>query len=185
MQISAILRLRPSTLSLSAAVLLASWCSGCTSQTAPPPDEAPADSHAAHPTEGPRGGGLIELGNEEFHGELIHEDSSGRVSIYLLDGAAKQGVPIAADQLTVNVAADGGAQQFALAAAPLQDDPEGQASRFSSIDEKLSEQLDQEGAEAQLVVEINGKQYRGEIQHEHDHDHDRNEGHEAGDDERP
>ena len=44
----------------------------------PPPvsDLPPAtvDDHAghAHPTEGPHGGDLIELGNEEYHAELIH-----------------------------------------------------------------------------------------------------------------
>lgn len=35
------------------------------------PDEDPHAGHA-HPTHGPHGGDLIELGNEEFHAELLH-----------------------------------------------------------------------------------------------------------------
>jgi len=38
-----------------------------------------------------------------------------------------------------------------------------------SPDAELGEYLEREGAEAQLVVTINGKQYRGKIEHHHDH----------------
>ncbi len=53
---------------------------------APPP--ATVDVHS-HPTEGPHHGTLIELGKEEYHAELVHDDKM--VTIYILDSAAKKG----------------------------------------------------------------------------------------------
>lgn len=131
---------------------------------------APAAAGAnAHPSEGPHHGGLIELGNEEYHAELVHDDAAGNVTIYILDSAAKQSVPIDAAELKINLSLDGNAEQFSLAASPDANDPAGKASRFTSTDAELAEELDHEGA-AQLVVTINGKQFRGEIVHDDDHE---------------
>lgn len=141
--------------------------------TAPP---ATVDAHD-HPSEGPHHGGLIELGNEEYHAELVHDDAAGTVTIYLLDSSAKNAVPIDEADLLINLSHDGNAEQFKLAAAPDVSDPPGLSSRFTSTDAELAEDLDHEGAEAQLVVTISGKQFRGKIAHDHDeadhegHDH--------------
>lgn len=120
-----------------------------------------------HPTEGPHHGSLIELGEEEYHAELVHDDDAGSVTIYLLDSAAKQAVPIEASDVTINVQHDGKGAQFKLAAADASD---GKASKFVSTDAALAEALDADGAEPQLVVSISGKQYRGSVEHDHDHD---------------
>ena len=47
--------------------------SGQTPEGASPTAQAPDD---VHPTEGPHGGHLIELGNEEYHAELLHDPHS-------------------------------------------------------------------------------------------------------------
>jgi len=148
---------------------------GCGSQT-----EAPSDSHEghddhahAHPSEGPHHGSLIELGNEEYHAELVHDEATNSVTIYVLDSSAKKSVPIDATELLVNLSHDGEAEQFSLSADPDEGDPAGKSSRFVSTDTELAEDLDHEGAEAVLVLTIEGKQYRGEIHHDHDdEDHD-------------
>jgi len=144
-------------------------------------EEAHDDEHGhaegGHPEEGPHHGSLIELGNEEYHAELVHDDASGTVTIYLLDSAAKVAIPISATSLVVNLSHDGSAEQFELAASPQTTDPEGKSSRFVSTDAELAEDLDHEGAEAKLVVTIGGKQYRGAIEHDHDHDEDHDEDH--------
>lgn len=67
-------------MTLAAAVGMA----GCADPDATPTGSAPVsdlppsttDDHAghAHPTEGPHGGDLIELGNEEYHAELVHPE---------------------------------------------------------------------------------------------------------------
>lgn len=132
--------------------------------TTPPPPTV-----GTHPTHGPHGGELIELGNEEYHAELIHDDAS--VTIYILDGAATTAVPIEATEIHVNLKHDGQPEQFILAAVPDEGDPQGRSSRFESSDAELAGHLDEEGAEPQLVVVIAGSSYRGSMEHSHGHDH--------------
>ena len=132
-------------------------------ETSPPPPTV--DAHA-HPSEGPHHGELIELGNEEYHAELLHDDQS--VTIYILNGAADQQVPIEATEITINTTHDGQPEQFQLVASPDQNDPAGKSSRFVSNDAELAGHIDEEGAEHRLVLTISGRSYRGEIAHDHD-----------------
>ena len=135
--------------------------------TTPPPA---VDDHAhAHPSEGPHHGDLVELGNEEYHAEIVHGDG-GEVTIYVLDSAASKAVPIDATEVVINMTHEGEAEQFKLPATPDAGDPEGTSSRFSLKDEHLAEDLDAEGAVAKLVITINGKQFTGKIEHDHDHE---------------
>ncbi len=127
------------------------------------------DHDHAHPTEGPHHGDLVELGNEEYHAEVVHADG-GEVAIYILDGNAKQAVPIDASEITINLTHEGEAEQFKLTAAPDAGDPAGKSSRFTLKDEHLTEDLDAEGTVAKVVITINGKQYTGKIEHDHDHE---------------
>jgi len=153
---------------------------GCGSSTEAPPkasshadhdehdDHEDGDEHG-HPSEGPHHGSLIELGNnEKYHAELVHDETSGSVTIYVLDSAAKNAVPIEATEVRVNLSHDGEAEQFTLAASPDAGDPSGKSSRFVSTEEELAEDLDHDGTEAKLVITIGGKQYRGAIEHDHD-----------------
>lgn len=131
---------------------------------APPPLPPGA---SGHPTEGPHHGSLIELGKEEYHGELVHDDDAGTVTIYLLDGKVSNQVPIEAAEITVNVSHDGRPEQFQLAAQPDEGDPQGKSSRFVSNDKELAHHLDEEGVDARLVVKIGGKSFNGKIAHSH------------------
>lgn len=163
----------------------------------PPPvsDLPPAtvDDHAGHnhPTEGPHGGDLIELGNEEYHAELIHphdhdddahenenhaedepdHDHAG-ITIYVLDGSAKEMVAIESPDVTLNIKHGDQPEQFKLAAKPTDEDPEGKSSRFVSDDKDLMEHFHEEEIEGTLVLQINGKSYRGKIAHDHEHGHE-------------
>lgn len=133
----------------------------------PPP--ATVEVHS-HPTEGPHHGSLIELGKEEYHAELVHDDKT--VTIYILDSAAKTVVPIDAKELVINLVHDGKPEQFKLAASPDTGDPPGKCSRFALQDAELIAELDHEHVAAKLSVSIAGKSYRGEIKHDHGgHDH--------------
>ncbi len=124
-----------------------------------------------HPSEGPHHGHLVELGGEEYHAEFVHDEQAGTITVYILDGAAKETVPIEAPEISINLKHDGQGEQFKLAASPDERDAEGKSSRFVSDDAELGEDLHREGAEAQLVLQIAGKAYRGKIEHDHDHDH--------------
>lgn len=185
------------------------------------------DEHAhAHPSEGPHGGDLIELGNEEYHAELVHPHDHGDdahdhhaegeeghkeegehkadhdsdhngdhdhagITIYILDGSAREMVAIEAVEITLNLSHEGKPEQFKLAAMPTESDPEGRSSRFASADKELMELFhESDHVEGTLVLSIDGKSYRGKLAHSHDdhhgHDHSGEEhGHKhdhAGDD---
>ena len=153
-------------------IVLAVSLVGCTGEstttgpeTSPPPPTI--DTGHAHPSEGPHHGELIELGNEEYHVELLHDEQT--VTIYILNGAAKEQVPIEATEITINTKHDGRPEQFKLAASPDQNDPPGKSSRFVSSDEELAGHIDEQGADPRLVLTINGKSYRGAIDHDHAH----------------
>src|SRR6187401_3013788 len=55
-----------------------------------------------HVHSGPHKGHLMEIGGEEYHAEWTH-DESGKVTFYILDSEAKKEVPIAADEITIDV----------------------------------------------------------------------------------
>ena len=132
----------------------------------PPP---PTVEIHEHPSEGPHHGTLIELGKEEFHAELVHDDKS--VTIYVLDSAAKNSVPVDASEVLINILKDGKPAQFKLAATPVEGDPDGKSSRFVDSGTELAGNLDNEAAAPKLSITINGKSYKGTITHEHDHAH--------------
>jgi hypothetical protein len=132
--------------------------------SSPPPTIV--DNHV-HPTEGPHHGSLIELGNEEFHAELVHDETS--VTIYILDSAAKIAVPVDAQEVAINLVHDGKPEQFKLAAQPDSGDPAGKSSRFVAENKELVEELEHDHGNSKLTVLINGKSYRGDIQHNHHH----------------
>jgi len=149
-------------------VLAASGCG--TEAPKPKAEEKHAEkgkAEAPHAEVGPHGGSLIELGKEEFHAELVHDEKAGEVTFYILDGAAKKTVPIEATEVLVNLKHDGKGEQFKVAAKPAAGDPPGKSSCFFSADKELAGDLDHAGAEPQLVLTIDGKQFRGAIGHEH------------------
>ena len=136
-----------------------------------------ADGHKAgkkehaHAEVGPHKGQLIELGKEEYHGELLHDDAAHKITIYLLDGEAKKSVAIPEKELTLNVVVNGKPSQFKLPAVPQSGDPAGQASRYELVDHALCEALDDPKCKGRLNVTIAGKQFSGEISHEAHADH--------------
>ena len=162
---------------LPVAGLAAFWLAGCSETgtgsspgTADAPSESGAHAEHAHPAEGPHHGDLVELGNEEFHAEVVH-GKGGSVSVYILDGSAVTAVPVDAAELTINITHDGKAEQFKLPANRDAADPEGKSSRFSLTADELAADLDSHDASAKLVVMIRGKSYSGRIAHDHDADH--------------
>ena len=124
----------------------------------------------AHADHGPHGGHLIELGEEEYHGEWTH-DESGKITVYILDGAAKKAVPIAAEKVTIEVkVGDNNPKSFDLMAVNRTTGDMPTAFQFETVDKSLLGGLEAagEGVEASLSVDINGKPFVGKIEH-HSH----------------
>src|SRR3982751_3555980 len=74
---------------------------GCTKPAGPAKGKVEEQSHD-HAHHGPHNGHLMEIGEEEYHAEWTHDDS-GKITFYVLDSDAKKEVPIAADELTIDV----------------------------------------------------------------------------------
>jgi hypothetical protein len=125
----------------------------------------------AHPEheEGPHGGHLVKL-DANYQAEWLHDDESGLVTVYILDGEAKEEVPIAADEVVIEVAVEGKTNRYPLpAAGRTLDQP--LTARFETTDKALIVALQVgEGLKAVLIAEIDGKVVQGEIEH-HPHDH--------------
>lgn len=138
-------------------------------------DHKETDAHD-HPSEGPHHGSLVELGSDEYHAEVVHDDKAHKVTIYLLDDKAKGAVPVAEKDLKINVVLAGAASQHVLPAVPLDGETDGKSSRFELADEKLCDALCAEGVDARLKVTIGGKPYDGKIgahAHEGEHEHEK------------
>jgi len=148
---------------------------GCGQTAAPPANPAApagADAHA-HAEDGPHKGQLIELGAEEYHAELVHDDATHTITIYVLDKAAKDAVPIEATELPLNLVVAGSPAQFSLPAAPLPGEPAGKSSCFKLTDQKLCEAMDDPATKGRFNITIGGKPYTGNVEH-HDHaEHDK------------
>jgi len=131
-----------------------------------------AEEQHAHPEKGPHKGALIELGEEEYHAEILHDDEKHTVTIYVLDAHAENAVLIDSKEILLNLRNGRKATQFKLAAAPLKGERTGLASRFVLKSEALCKLLDDHDTDARLSLKIKGKSYIGKIPHDHDHDHD-------------
>lgn len=135
------------------------------------------DHDHGHAEKGPHGGGIIELGQEEYHGEIVVDHDSHAVVVYVLGKDAKTGEPVAATEITVTPE---GKDALTLKAAPQKDDPEGKASKFELVDDALVHTLIEAGfVHGKLRITIADKQYLGDIDYHlegsahHDHDDDK------------
>lgn len=124
-----------------------------------------------HAELGPHGGRLIELSDEAYHAEILHDDDTHAVSIYLLDGKAVNTVAIKAPNVVIEVKANGATRRFTLTAVDLGQDDASRSFCFESIDKDLCHALDEESSQSVLSVDIEGQSFTGTIAHVHDHDH--------------
>ena len=148
--------------------------SGCNSSK--PIPAADEHSHAAdgehnhdhaghdhdHTSAGPHGGQIIELGEEEYHAEFLHDDSRQKIGVHMLDSSAAKPAPIDATSIVINCMVAGKPAQFTLNAVAQEGEAAGTASYFELVSKELSDALDAEGANPRLNVTISGKPYVGE-----------------------
>ena len=126
-------------------------------------DDKPKGGHN-HPTKGLHGGPLVELGNEEYHGEVIMNEETDTLTIYILDDRVEKAVPIEAKTVVVTYKHGRDSDKRELPAKRDKDDPKGKSSRFELVDNDLVHALSHgEEAEAKLIVVIGGKSYTGDI----------------------
>ncbi|SFI90858.1 hypothetical protein [Planctomicrobium piriforme] len=125
-----------------------------------------------HGEKGPHGGNLIALGDEEFHAEIVVNEKTNTLAIYLLDSTAKKTVVSNSTEAFVNLKHGGKPVQFKLPALPQQTDAAGTSSCFSMVNGELIHDLHHKDNGAVLRVGIAGKTYTGKLTlGAHDHKH--------------
>lgn len=163
--------------------LISIWSSGCAPKAESTRSPAAVDlghdqghdhEHGhSHAELGPNGGHLLVLGDEQFHAEWVHDDDSGKLTIYILDGAAKELVPIAAEKLTIEKKVGERTDKFELTAVDRQGEVP-KSAKFELVDKSLIEalKLAGDGVEATLSVDVNGEPFTVPFtKHEHEHKH--------------
>jgi hypothetical protein len=144
---------------------------GCTSKKTP--DKPNADKHDhdnghAHP-HGPHDGELFSVEDGKYHLEAVADKSSDKVTVYVLDGEAKE--PAMADRKVakLHVVLHEADHDFEFEPTPQKDDPDGKTSQFELEDEELHLAVkDAELKGAKLHVSFDGNELVGEFE-EHEH----------------
>jgi len=132
------------------------------------------DTTAHHDHEhGPHDGHLIELGEHEYHAEIVFDAKAKKVVVYILGSDPKKAHPIDQNEIAMNLLIDEKRTPFKATAAPQEGDPAGKSSRFEIADnEDIAGDVESlEDLEGQFTVTIGGKPYSGDIAHDHGHDH--------------
>jgi hypothetical protein len=127
------------------------------------------DQPHPHGEEGPHGGHLVELGEEEYHAEVVLDPKSAKITLYILDSTAKKPVPIDASEVKVELTMGGQPKPLVAKAAPDSGDPAKKSSRFEIADnpDVKANIKDEEDLKGSVTVSIGGKTYTGKIVHEH------------------
>jgi hypothetical protein len=133
------------------------------------------DHDHGHAEKGPHGGGLIELGEEEYHAEIVVDHDAHAVSLFVLGKDAKTAEPIAAPEVKITPE---GKTELVLKAVPQPGEPEGKASKFELVSDDVVHDLLHAGfLHGELRITIADKPYIGHIDYhmdggDHDHDHE-------------
>ncbi len=104
----------PRTTLLLATAIAVLLSAGCSKVEGPPTIAAP-HKHHHHP---PHGGTPIELGEEEYHVELVIDPASGRLQAYVLDGEMENFVRSSLPRLEISATVAGKPVDLVLAAVP-------------------------------------------------------------------
>jgi hypothetical protein len=132
--------------------------------------QAPVHAHA-HDAQGPNNGDLLEIGRGEYHAELVVDEESQQIVVYLLDSTLKMYISIDAAFLVVNFKEGNKPVQVKLLPVPQEMDAKNLSSRFSLISSELFAALHDAKSDAKLSLRIGKKSYVSKLAHDHSHDH--------------
>jgi hypothetical protein len=130
---------------------------------------AAAASHAPHPSRGPHGGELLEIGNEEFHAEIVVDEVKKQFLVYLLEKDAKSSLSIDEPYLMVNLLLSGKPMQIKLPSIAQETNAKGASSCYGAVSPELVDALHAPKADPRLATRIHNKAYVTKIVHKHDH----------------
>jgi hypothetical protein len=141
---------------------------GCAKPDAPKVGMKGGGHEHAHPDEGPHHGALIELGNEEYHGEFTVDHGKKEAVVYILDSTAKKAPkddPATITNVTLTISNVTPPATIQLKHDPGRSGAEGIA--FAGTHDALKEEKEYKGT---FSVKIGAKEFTGDFEekpHEH------------------
>jgi hypothetical protein len=120
-----------------------------------------------HTHEGPNGGRLIVLGDENYHAELVIDHEKAEATVRVLDRSGRKPVCVDQSEITLNVHCDGRPHQIKLVAVDASDLPTNTRCCFRGTSDVLRGDCQLGG---RLNIVIRGKPYTGRVAH-HEGDH--------------
>ena len=134
---------------------------------APSADDHGHDHGHGHGEEGPHHGALVELGEEEFHAEIVLDPKTHTLKVYVLGPDAKTAAATTATEVTITP--EGGSPLVLKAAS---EQPEGGTSLFELTDETaLHDLIEAEFLHGQLAIRVGEKDFDEFVDAHFDHDH--------------
>ncbi|MBC8290992.1 MAG: hypothetical protein H8E37_11820 [Planctomycetes bacterium] len=168
--------------------LLATVLIGCGDPDADVTEVQESDVHDAqgeaaaseHVHKAPHDGHLIPLGDHEYNIEMVFTAESRELHAYVLGGHAEKVVQLDLESFDFDQEDEEGNEvEITLTANPQEGDKDGMASRYTAMGEAIPEDIkDLEDLHGHVHIEIDGKQYTGDL----DHDHEEGKGHDKDED---
>lgn len=149
---------------------------------------ASAEAEHAHEHEhehGPNGGHLLEVGEEQYHVEVVFDETGHTLTAYILGPDAKTAFPIAGKSIDFDLEVGDKEHEIPLAAKPLDGEKDGKSSRFvaegKAIPDSIKKEADLNGhfhldiGENHFHVDLSHGEHEGHDHAEHGHDHEKTE----------
>ena len=139
---------------LAATALACLALTGCGDKADP---KGPEDKGEAHEHKAPHGGEILELGKEEGHVELVHDDAAGKITLYVYGTSLDKPVHVEKPTLTLQLK-DGTAAEVALTSSDAKPDGTGHTWTAEHAGFKV------EPLDGRLRVKIGGKSYQSPLE---------------------
>jgi len=101
---------------------------GCSKSERPSAASAPVHKHEHHP---PHGGAPVELGEEEYHVEIVRDGEAGKLQAFVLDGELENFIRVATPSLEVTAQVSG--RQEKLVLSPVANNATGETAGDTSL----------------------------------------------------
>lgn len=144
----------------------------------PHTSEKPAAKKGGHVHVAPHGGLLVEVGEHQFNLEFVHDEASGRLSVYTLDAHAENFTRTSMSSFEVVISAGGEVRTvtFLPVASPASGETVGDTSQYDATDPWLKDKH----AFAAIVpkIDLKGTMFTdilfrfSEDDDDHDHEHE-------------
>ncbi len=133
------------------------------------PGSVASNKKHVHAEHGPHQGQIVEIGKEEYHAEIVVDESKKQLMVFLLDKDVKGYVAIDAPFIAVNLLINGKPLQIKLKAKPQAVDQKGLSSCFGDVSPELIDALHNSKSDPKLTLKIRNKSYAIKIPNHHDH----------------